>query len=211
METTNLVTRITRLPLFEAEWVLWLLFAMSIVSLGIIAERVVFFLRRTVDHQKLRKAFDAHLRTADFPAAAALLAHHDSFEANVVLFGLREVQRGSSAVEDLLAGGESEERARFSRGLNWLATIGSTAPFIGLFGTVLGIIRAFRDMAGDIQGGASTVMAGISEALVTTAVGLLVAIPALIAYNAFAAALKKRIGNTDSLSRTLTSHLKSVA
>lgn len=209
MKTENLVENLMSLPLFESEWVLWLLIAMSVLSIGIVAERLVFFFRRRVDGDLLAFNLDKKLGELDFDGAAKMLATHDSFESNVALNGLRHFERGPDAVQELLTGGERRERMRFTRFLAGLATIGSTAPFIGLFGTVLGIIRAFQDMSADMSEGATSVMAGISEALIATAIGLLVAIPALIAYNAFSSALKRRQSNADLLARTLLSHLKS--
>ncbi len=81
--------------------------------------------------------------------------------------------------------GEAALRVHLERNLTFLASVGSNAPFIGLFGTVLGIIRAFHDLVGNVGGGADVVMAGISEALVAPAGGIFVAIPAIVAYNAF--------------------------
>jgi biopolymer transport protein ExbB len=89
-----------------------------------------------------------------------------------------------------------------------LATVGSNAPFIGLFGTVLGIIRAFRDLSADMANASSAVMAGISEALVATAVGLVVAIPAVIAFNALRGVVDGRVQDTELLARTLLAFLK---
>ena len=86
--------------------------------------------------------------------------------------------------------------------------MGNNAPFIGLFGTVLGIIKAFNDLAITGQGGVSVVMAGISAALIATALGILTAIPAVMANNFFVARLKRLQANTDSLSRLLLAFLK---
>lgn len=76
-------------------------------------------------------------------------------------------------------------RVALETNLTFLASVGSNAPFIGLFGTVLGIMKAFNDLVGQTDGGVDVVMGGISEALVATAVGIFVAIPALATYNAF--------------------------
>jgi biopolymer transport protein ExbB/TolQ len=90
-----------------------------------------------------------------------------------------------------------------------LATLASNSPFIGLFGTVLGIIRSFKEMSKDIANASTGVMAGIAEALVATAVGLLVAIPAVVAYNVFKGMVKDAVTNTDGLTRVLMAELKS--
>src|SRR6202011_1342010 len=112
------------------------------------------------------------------------------------------------SVEDLLSGAETKERQRYSKRLSILATVGSNAPFIGLFGTVLGIIKAFHDLAGNMSGVGNTVMLGISEALVATAVGLVVAIPAVVAYNALMSTVKELSANAALLAKTLLAQLK---
>ena len=98
------------------------------------------------------------------------------------------------------------ERQFLDRGLVVLGTLGNNAPFIGLFGTVLGIIMAFNDLAANPDGGPSVVMAGISEALVATAVGLLVAIPAVIAFNGFNRMIKRRMANAEAIKKLVLSH-----
>lgn len=209
-ESTGLVGTLVSLPIFEAEWVLWLLIALSLASVAIMIERWWFFRRHAVDAEVVRAELNKYLSAGDYAGAAEYLQRFDSLETNVTLFGLREYQKGPDAVEDLLAGAESRERLRYQRRLSFLATVGSNAPFIGLFGTVLGIIRAFKDLAGNMADASGTVMAGISEALVATAVGLLVAIPAVIAYNVFIGRVKDVAANASLLSKTLLSQLKAV-
>ena len=207
-ETGGLVGTLVGLPIFEAEWVLWLLIVMSVVSVAIMVERWVFYTKHSVDSDAIRVELNRLLSAGDYAAAAEYLAKYDSLETNVVLFGLREYEKGPDSVEDLLDGAETRERLRYSRRLGFLATVGSNAPFIGLFGTVLGIIRAFRDLAGNMADASGTVMAGISEALIATAVGLLVAIPAVVAYNLFMGKVKEKASNGELLSKTLLAQLK---
>jgi biopolymer transport protein ExbB len=104
----------------------------------------------------------------------------------------------------------SETLIQLRKGLGILATIGSTAPFIGLFGTVVGIIKAFADLGvGAAKGaGATAVMSGLSEALVATAVGIFVAIPAVVAFNAFGRRLRAVISRSEALAHALSSHLR---
>lgn len=206
----GLVGTLVSLPIFQAEWVLYLLFALSLGSVAVMVERWVFYRRHRVDADGIRVRLNALLDSGDYEGAAEYLAQYDSFETNVVLFGLREHQRGPEAVEELMSGAEAQERLRYSQRLSFLATVGSNAPFIGLFGTVLGIIRAFRDLSADLANASGSVMAGISEALVATAVGLLVAIPAVVAYNAFTGRVKNVAGRGALLSKTLLSQLKAV-
>lgn len=208
-QSAGLVATLISLPIFEAEWVLYLLFLLSMVSVAIMIERAVFYRRRRVDSDEIRNKLDDHLSSGDYAAAAEYLERFDSLETNVVLFGLRQHRRGPDAVEDLLEGAESREKLRYNRRLSFLASVGSNAPFIGLFGTVLGIIRAFRDMSLNMADASGSVMAGISEALVATAVGLLVAIPAVIAYNLFTGKVREISANAELLAKTLLSQLKS--
>lgn len=196
------------LPIFEAEWVLWLLIILSFASVAVMVERWLFYKKHAVDCDDIRAKLDALLSVGDYKSAAELLGQYDALETNVALFGLQQYQRGPDAVEDLLAGAETKEKLRYSARLSFLATVGSNAPFIGLFGTVLGIIRAFGDLSVSMANAGGSVMAGIAEALIATAVGLLVAIPAVIAYNTFAGKVKNIAGNGELVARTLLSHLK---
>src|SRR5581483_10425719 len=108
-------------------------------------------------------------------------------ESAMALALLGEKKKGASTevLNELAQDAVVRARLAWERNLSILATIGSNAPFVGLFGTVLGIIKAFHDLSQQGNTGASMVTAGISEALVATAVGLLVAIPAVVAFNIF--------------------------
>jgi biopolymer transport protein ExbB len=205
---SGLIKTILELPIFEAEWVLWVLLALSLVSVVVMIERVWFFHTHRVNTKQLRTELEKLLDNGEYRTAARMLERHDSLETNVVLFGLRQYGKGPEAVEEVLAGAEALELQRYQKRLGFLATIGSNAPFIGLFGTVLGVIRAFAELGADFGSAGGELMNGISEALVATGVGLLVAIPAVIAYNAFAARVKKLTANTDALSHTLLAALK---
>jgi biopolymer transport protein ExbB/TolQ len=204
----GLVQKLLSLPVFRSEWVLWLLLGLSLLSVAVMVERWIFYRRRKVDFDSLREEFVKHLDKGDFEAAAKLLAKTDSLETNVVLAGLRGYAKGPESVEDLLTGAMSRERSFYERRLPILATLASNSPYIGLFGTVLGIVRAFKDLSKDMASASTGVMAGIAEALVATAIGLLVAIPAVVAYNVFKGMVKDAVTNTESLSRILLAELK---
>jgi biopolymer transport protein ExbB len=206
----GLVSTLLGLPIFESEWVLWLLIGLSVISIGVMIERFLFYRRHAVDIRALRDELSANLDRGDFDGAARLLAQHDSLETNVVLHGLKSHALGPESVEQLLAGAARVEQARFERRLPFLATIASNAPFIGLFGTVLGIIRAFRDLVGNMSEASDAVMGGIAEALIATAVGLLVAIPAVVAFNVFKSKVKGLANNANLLAATLLARLKAV-
>ena len=205
----GLVQKLLSLPVFRSEWVLWLLLGLSLLSVAVMVERWMFYRRRRVNFDSLRDEFVKHLDKGDFEAAAKLLAKTDSLETNVVLAGLRGYAKGPESVEDLLTGAMAREKSFYERRLPILATLASNSPYIGLFGTVLGIVRAFKDLSKDIASASSGVMAGIAEALVATAIGLLVAIPAVVAYNVFKGMVKDAVTNTDGLTRVLMAELKS--
>ena len=208
--TQSFVQTIIGLPIFKSEWVLYLLLALSVISVGVMLERWIFYRRRRVDVDAIRASLARALDRGDFKAAAAVLREHDALETNVVLVGLQAYEKGPESVEDLIAGALGREKARYERRLDFLATLASNAPYIGLFGTVLGIVRSFRDLAANMAEASSAVMAGIAEALIATAVGLLVAIPAVIAFNVFKGRVRGSVTDCQMLARILLAHLKSV-
>jgi biopolymer transport protein ExbB len=113
-------------------------------------------------------------------------------------------------VEEVVAARVERTRLDYERRLVFLGTLGNNAPFIGLFGTVLGVIRAFADLAAHPgAGGAATVMAGISEALVATAVGLFVALPAVVMFNLYTRWLRRAAQRSAVLGHAIAAHLRS--
>ena len=207
-QTSGLVGSLLDLPLFHAEWVLWLLLLLSLGSVGVMVERWWFYRRHRIEADVVRRKLNSLLDDSDFSGAAQYLSSFDSLETNVVLFGLRDYAKGPDSVEDLVSGAMRVEKARYDKWLNFLATVASNAPFIGLFGTVLGIIRVFKELSGNMAEASDAVMGGIAEALIATAVGLLVAIPAVIAFNIFKSRVKLVVDNAHLLARTLLARLK---
>lgn len=192
-----------------SEWVLYLLLFLSIVSVAITIERIIHFTQRREDLDLLQEQLDTHLTSGDMDAARGTLQNSRSHIATVILKGMDAFDRGAHAVEETVAGASQLERLKMERGLAFLGTLGNNAPFIGLFGTVLGIIRAFRDLATSTIEGTQAVMAGIAEALVATAVGLLVALPAVAIFNYFQRRVRKELVASDAISRVLLAHVKS--
>jgi len=206
-----LTGKLLRITLSSAEWVLWLLLALSVASLAVILERLVFFRSRRLQHGE---QIAEQLGRGDLEAVRRLLEGQEGLEAQVLRAGLRAVPEGPETVEQVLLSALAAERPRYERFLSFLGTLGSNAPFIGLFGTVLGIIKAFNDLgAVSLKGSAiqQTVMTGISEALVATAVGLGVAIPAVVGFNVFTRALKNLTGRTQALGYALVAATRSRA
>lgn len=164
---------------------MYLLLLLSVWSIAVMIERWIFFRRHAADVPRLIGALGPALDRHDWAAAQLTLENDRSVEASVLRDALKEIGRGPEAVEDTLSAAQLRERSRTERGLTLLGTLGNNAPFVGLLGTVLGIIQAFHTLSANPQGGAAGVMAGISEALVATAVGLFVALPAVIGFNYF--------------------------
>jgi biopolymer transport protein ExbB/TolQ len=193
--------------------VMWLMIGLSIVSIAIIVERLIFFLSVRTDFARLARTFAGHLRTGDLAAAQVLLERSRSLEAEVVSAGLEEAERGASAAREAMVGAAAAQRGKLDKRLGFLGTLGNNAPFVGLFGTVIGIILAFEELSREGANAAATtgVMSSIAEALVATAIGLLVAIPAVAAYNAFQRHIKSIVANTEALSAVLLTHLEAKA
>jgi biopolymer transport protein ExbB len=196
-----------------AGWVMWLLIALSVLSLAVMLERAVFFARHSfgggVD------LLLAKLGNGDLEGAVRLVSERRGLEAEVVRQGVRAAPRGPDAVEEIVQATIVRERLRYERFLSFLGTLGNNAPFIGLFGTVLGIVEAFAALAANAQAGAVTegaanIMSGVSEALVATAVGLMVALPAVAVNNVFGRWLKTIIARGEVIGHALASHLKTI-
>ncbi len=165
--------QVVRIALFGAEWVMWLLLALSVVSVWIIVDRGMM------------------LRSARPQVIAAAVR--------------RAREEGIEGIEPLLV----RERLRMENGLGLLATIGSNAPFVGLLGTVIGVIVAFHDLSKNVMGGPGLVMAGISEALVATAVGLFVAIPAVVTYNIYSRQVRRVMAEAEAEARDVVLEMRS--
>jgi biopolymer transport protein ExbB/biopolymer transport protein TolQ len=165
--------------------VLYVLLGLSVISIGVIIERWWFFRRRRVDVDVLSDDLRRLLGKGDVGAARKILVASPSVEAAIIVEALDWYDDGPDAVEQILARAVRSRRKRFEAGLLFLGTLGNNAPFIGLFGTVLGIVTAFRELGTAQMGAMGNVMSGIAEALISTAVGILVALPAVIFYNVF--------------------------
>ena len=166
-----------------ADWVLWLLIALSVVSVGVMLERAAFFLARRIAHPD---ALSRLLLSGDLAGARRAVEGRPGMEADVVRAVVEHAAKGPDAVAEVVSGQLERSRLDYEERLAFLGTLGNNAPFIGLFGTVLGVIRAFADLAAHPgAAGAGTVMQGISDALIATAVGLFVALPAVVMFNLY--------------------------
>jgi biopolymer transport protein ExbB len=189
--------------LVGSDWVLWLLVFLSILSVTIMVERAILMSGRAPRLSDLSEPLLKLLAAGDFPGARELLGPPRSPEVRVALVGRAELPPCRVAAAEAMASARSNERLTMEKHLGILGTLGNNCPFIGLFGTVLGIIKAFADLSHNQTGGAAVVMAGIAEALVATAVGLMVAIPAVIAYNIFQGRVRRTLGRVDAMAHLL--------
>jgi biopolymer transport protein ExbB len=194
-----------------AGWVLIL------ISLAIMLERAWLYWSLRDDVPMLMRDLGRLLRSGDLDGARKRLEASPSAEAAVVIAGIVEAGMGSEAAEEAMLGASALQKLKLEKRLTFLGTLGNNAPFIGLLGTVIGIVGAFDELGkqknATMTAAASTVapeavMTNISEALVATAVGLLVAIPAVAAFNWFNRIVRATLANTDALSHVLLAHLK---
>ncbi|HKQ71074.1 MAG TPA: MotA/TolQ/ExbB proton channel family protein, partial [Polyangiaceae bacterium] len=189
-----------------AGWVMWLLLALSVAGLAVVLERAMVLLGSHDDVARLKSDLFALLEGGEIDAAKSLLSESPSYEAKVVVAGLSSASRGAEAAEERMASEAQFARLAMEKRLGVLGTLGSNAPFVGLLGTVIGIIRAFRALESGGQMSAR-LMSEIGEALAATAVGLLVALPAVAFFNFFHGVIGARISRADALGRELLAHL----
>lgn len=186
--------------------VLLLLVVLSVYSLALIWERWRFIRKMFRDQRRFLDMVRQYLTAGDLSELLAQCRAAKGPAPEVLLATLvgpihKEERRRSS--ERVL----NQYLTKLERGIGSLGTIGSVAPFIGLFGTVLGVMRAFRDLAGTAGAGPGVVAAGISEALITTAAGLFVAIPAIVGYNYFTARIARFSDELHWTSEEILDHL----
>ncbi len=203
-----LTQRLLEISLIGAEWVLWLLVGLSVLSLWVVIDRLVLFFRTRERLSELEPALIAALSRCDL-AEARRLVSRDSMVRNVVRAGLETLSSGKSdpsVAEQAMLGALARERDRYDARLPMLGTIGNNAPFVGLFGTILGIIQAFHQL-GQLDAtqaaGNSIVMTAIAEALIATGVGILVAIPAVAAFNWAKSSISSRVKGAESMMRAV--------
>lgn len=174
-----------------ARTIAMVLLLMSVASLLVMFERIFVFAKSRSESFRFAQKLGPVLSQGDLGKATSMPLEkqvgHIGRVINAGLVAFKLAPSDRDAAIDSVARALERQAAReaqvFKRGLGLLATVGSTAPFVGLLGTVMGIVNAFESMAASGSGGLGTVSAGIAEALITTAFGLLVAIPAVVAFN----------------------------
>ncbi len=206
-----------------AGWVLWLLIALSVLSVAIMLERAYVYVTRGEDIDALRLRLSKALRAGGFDEARAAMKQSKHPAAAVVLRGMARDASETSPEEaqELMAAESLSQKKSLEVRTSFLGTLGANAPFIGLFGTVIGILQSFDELgktakAAAPQAGAAAaaaapqaVMSSLAEALVATAVGIGVAIPAVFAFNWFQRSVKQSMTGCEILSRELLAYLYS--
>lgn len=202
------MTALRGLALSGGDWVIWLLLASSILAVAVIIERWKILAREAAALDVLRQRVLAKLDTGGLDGVAKELVRSEGLAARILLAGVSQAARGAGAAEEHMAAAGLEERRLVESRLLVLGTLGNNAPFVGLFGTVLGVIKAFHDLSVVSEAGPEVVMRGLSEALIATAVGLFVAIPSVVAYNYYQRRVKDLMSGSEALNRLLLARLK---
>jgi biopolymer transport protein ExbB/biopolymer transport protein TolQ len=207
-----LIEKLLKVALLGSTWVMYLLLALSVVSIATMVERWIFFRRRSDDIDELGDKLLQLLERGDPTGARALLEKSRSIEASVLRAGLRYWGSTPESIEDAVSGEMLRERRELERGMTFMGTLGNNAPFVGLFGTVIGVIIAFQQL-GSSQASASmsAVMGGIAEALIATGVGLFVALPAVVAYNIVQKAIADVEDNITAITKDITALMRAGA
>ncbi len=198
-----LLQKLLAIALVSTEWIIWVLLILSVISVAVIIERFFVVRLKRGDLESLKQKIGSCLRNGNNAGIENILRQDNSSAAKILLETIQNTKKMGLAFEDSLEIAISEERLRLESRISILGTLGNNAPFIGLFGTVLGIINAFHSLAQNTKGGPTIVMAGISEALIATALGLFIAIPAVGAYNYFIRRIKKIIVSAENFTLML--------
>lgn len=195
--------RIFAIAHYVDQGVLYLLLSLCFLSMIMIFERFSF-LKKRISHSRMRQQeLKEVLETQDYARLEKMVTNLDEVEDRAIFLSLEHFKKyNESGVEEIFKYVSQSEKPRYEKFLGFLATVGSNGPYIGLFGTVLGIMKAFNDMGASSSGG-SSVMAGISSALIATAAGLMVAIPAVLAFNFFSRQVKSIFTNLESCKELL--------
>jgi biopolymer transport protein ExbB len=201
--------RLTAFAMLGATWVMWLLVGLSILGLAIILDRAYFFVATRDDIARLKAALLAKLRTGDVEGVRTAMTASKSVEAQIVLATLGNIDDGPDSAEQRMEAETTLRKLDMERNLAFLGTVGNNAPFVGLAGTVIGIVRAFAELE-QTQGQVSAgLMAQIGEALVATLIGLLVALPAVAFFNFFQRLIKARMVRGEAMGREVLAYLRS--
>jgi biopolymer transport protein TolQ len=194
---------------YADQGVLYLLVILSVISLALILERWFTLRKISQESVKMRSRIRTAIATNSPEDIEKLGQDPETLEGRAISMGMKHIRdNGNAGLEEVFNSYTLNERPELEKSLNFLATVGSNAPYIGLLGTVLGIMKAFQDLSASTEAGQQTVMAGISVALVATAAGLFVAIPAVISYNYFQRQVRGILQNLESIKELAIAYAK---
>ncbi|MBV8333111.1 MAG: MotA/TolQ/ExbB proton channel family protein [Candidatus Eremiobacteraeota bacterium] len=174
----------------QGGWDMWLLLLISVVGLAVAIERLVFFASQHGDTKGLLRQIGQKIAADDLNGAVVICQKQKGMLPRILEFGLRRGEKNRADITDALSIALMEHLNALERNLAIIGTIAVIAPFVGLFGTVLGIIKAFQDIALKGNSTPAVVAAGVSEALITTATGLIIAVIAVVFFNYFKSRIK---------------------
>lgn len=194
---------------FADQVVLYILLILSVTSIGMILERFFALRKVSAESVKIRARIKLALQSNSVEDVEEIARDIGSLEGRGASYALKHMREsGSKGLEEIFNTFALTERPELEKFLSFLATVGSNAPYIGLLGTVLGIMKAFNDLASAPEAGQQTVMAGISLALVATAAGLFVAIPAVIFYNYYSKQVRGIFQSLESVKELCLAYAK---
>jgi biopolymer transport protein ExbB/TolQ len=202
----DIIERLLAISQYGSRWVMWLLIALSVAAFAVMIERAVLFLSSRDDTARLRGELRRLLRENDLELARKRLEESPSFEARVAAAGLEA--DGVASAEERMQGETELCKLSMEKNLALLGTLGNNAPFIGLLGTVIGIVRSFRELQSSSGQVSAGLMSEIGEALVATAIGLLVALPAVAAFNLVQRLIRARVGRATVMAHEILAYLK---
>ena len=188
-----------------ANWVLWLLIALSVISVGVMIDRALWLRRRDTDTERFTRELRGAFERDELDRLTAKYMDDPAIPVQVGLRGLAVRAQGAEAAAEAMHGERVRWRRAADRNLIVLGTLGNNVPFVGLFGTVLGVINAFQHLAVKSADAEKETLTTIAEALSATAIGLLVAIPAVIAFNFFSRRVRVIMGGADEVAHTVLS------
>ncbi|HEX7836730.1 MAG TPA: MotA/TolQ/ExbB proton channel family protein [Kofleriaceae bacterium] len=188
-----------------ANWVLWLLIVLSVVSVGVMIDRALWLRKRDTDTERFTRELEGAFERGEIERVEAKYRGDPAVPIQVGLRGLSARGRGAEAAAEAMHGERARWRRAADRNLIVLGTLGNNVPFVGLFGTVLGVINAFQHLAQKSANAEQETLSNIAEALSATAIGLLVAIPAVIAFNFFSRKVRVMMGGADEVAHAVLS------
>ncbi|MFH1957736.1 MAG: MotA/TolQ/ExbB proton channel family protein [bacterium] len=170
---------------FVKSFAMWILLIISIAGLTYSIERIIYFVRNRKDIRDFCDRIKKMIANARFPEIIAVCRREPSPVSRMVENGLKEPERDTSIIYELMTNIINREKVHMENNVGVLGTVSHISPLVGLLGTVVGIIKSFHSIALTGSGGAEVVAMGVAEALITTAAGICIAVPAVILYNYF--------------------------